>query len=36
LRFGSPLHPGFEAGAVVTTRNQVVDTNFQFGRLRPR
>jgi inner membrane protein len=36
MRFGSPLHPGFEAAAVVTTRNQVVETSFQFGRLRPR
>lgn len=36
LRFGTPLAPGFMAGAVVTSRLQVIDQFFRFGRLRPR
>ncbi len=36
LRFGTPLAPGFMASAVVTSRQQVVETRFQWGPLRPR
>jgi len=36
LRFGSPVSPGFQAGALVSSRGQVLGTDFQFGRLRPR
>ncbi len=36
LRFGTPVAPGFEAVATVTDRNQVVDSVFTFGRIRPR
>jgi inner membrane protein len=36
LRFGTPLSPGFMAGAVVGPRQQVLSTFFQFGRLRQR
>jgi inner membrane protein len=36
LRFGTPTAPGFLAGAVVTSRLQVIDTYVRFGRPRPR
>jgi inner membrane protein len=36
LRFGTPLDPGFIAGAVINARQQPVDTWFHFGRPRPR
>ncbi len=36
MRFGTPLAPGFMAGAVVTNRLQVLDPYFRFGRIRPR
>lgn len=34
LRFGTPAQPGFEATATVNDRNQVVDSEFSFGRPR--
>jgi hypothetical protein len=34
MRFGTPLTPGFMAGAVVSNRLQVIDTEFQYGRSR--
>jgi inner membrane protein len=36
MRFGSPLAPGFMAGALVDARFRVLRTWFQFGALRPR
>jgi hypothetical protein len=36
LRFGTPLLPGFMAGAVVGARQQVLSTSFRFGRIRQR
>jgi inner membrane protein len=36
LRFGIPAHPAFLATALVTNRQQVIRSWFQFGRLRPR
>ena len=36
LRFGTPMAPGFRASAVVDEHLQVVETSFQFGRLRPK
>ena len=36
LRFGTPLAPAFEATAVVNAGEQVVQTWFEFGRVRPR
>jgi hypothetical protein len=36
MRFGSPLAPGFMAGAVVDSRLRVLRTWFQFGAIRPR
>lgn len=36
MRFGTPPDSGFLAGAIVDSRQQVVDTYFRFGRLRPR
>jgi inner membrane protein len=36
LRFGTPNAPGFEAIATVSDRDQVVDSTFTFGRIRPR
>ena len=36
LRFGTPVNPGFQAGVVVSSRGQVLESDFQFGRLRPR
>jgi inner membrane protein len=36
MRFGTPLAPGFMASAIVTSRLQVLDADFRFGRLRPR
>jgi inner membrane protein len=34
MRFGTPLTPGFMAGALVNNRLQVIDTEFQYGRPR--
>ncbi len=36
LRFGSPAEPGFRAVAILTSGLQVIETSFEFGRLRPR
>jgi inner membrane protein len=36
MRFGSPANPGFMARAVVNARNEVVNSEFQFGSPRPR
>jgi|SRR5581483_4688388 len=36
LRFGSPQQPGFLAGAVLTSRLDVVRTWFTFGAAKPR
>src|SRR5665213_2760688 len=36
LRFGSPRQAGFAATAIVNGRNQVVDSSFGFGAVRPR
>ena len=36
LRFGTPAAPGFAVSAVVGSREQVMDTSFRFGALRPR
>ena len=36
MRFGSPLAPGFIAGALVDSRLRVLRTWFQFGAIRPR
>jgi inner membrane protein len=36
LRFGTPTSPGFLAGALVTSRLQVIDAYNRFGRPRPR
>jgi inner membrane protein len=36
LRFGTPAAPGFEAVATVSDRNQVVDSTFTMGGIRPR
>ena len=34
LRFGTPLAPGFMAGAVIGPREEVIDTFFRFGRFK--
>src|SRR5580692_5353768 len=36
MRFGSPLAPGFMAGALVDSRLRVLRTWFEFGAIRPR
>ena len=36
LRFGTPLAPGFLAGAVLDARLHAVATSFTFGTVRPR
>jgi inner membrane protein len=36
MRFGTPMAPGFMVSAVVDSGLHVVETSFQFGRLRPR
>ena len=36
LRFGTPRAPAFLVSAVLSARLQVVDTNFQWGAVRPR
>ena len=36
MRFGTPIAPGFMVSAVLDSRLRVVETSFQFGRLRPR
>ena len=36
LRFGTPLAPGFMASAVLSGKLQVLETHFQWGRIRPR
>jgi inner membrane protein len=36
LRFGTPQEPGFQASALVDSGLRVVQTSFQFGKLRPR
>ncbi|PWU11755.1 MAG: hypothetical protein C5B51_02045 [Terriglobia bacterium] len=36
LRFGTPMEPGFMAGAVVDERGQVLKSEFRFGAPRPR
>jgi inner membrane protein len=36
LRFGTPMAPGFMAGAVVDSSLRVVETTFHFGRFRPK
>jgi hypothetical protein len=36
MRFGTPVAPGFMVSAVLDSRLRVIETSFQFGRLRPR
>jgi hypothetical protein len=36
LRFGTPLAPGFLAGAVLDSNLHVLETSFTFGAVRPR
>jgi hypothetical protein len=36
MRFGSPASPGFMASAVLNGRNEVVQSEFQFGTPRGR
>jgi hypothetical protein len=36
LRFGTPVAPGFQASAIVTSLNQIVSSTFAFGIPRPR
>ena len=36
MRFGTPAAPGFMAWAAVDAGLRVMDTGFQFGRVRPR
>jgi inner membrane protein len=36
MRFGTPLAPGFMAGAIVNSRLQILQTFFRFGRLRQK
>ncbi len=36
LRFGTPLAPGFMAGALLNGKLQVIETRFQWGAARPR
>jgi inner membrane protein len=36
VRFGTPTDPGFVASALLSNRLQVLESSFQFGRLRPR
>jgi inner membrane protein len=36
LRFGTPHQAGFAASAIVNDRNQVLDSTFGFGAIRPR
>jgi inner membrane protein len=36
LRFGTPRAAGFAASAVVNEKNQVIDSGFGFGVVRPR
>ena len=36
LRFGTPREAGFAATAIVDARNQVVESHFGFGPVRPR
>jgi inner membrane protein len=36
LRFGTPLAPGFMASAVLSGKQEVVETHFQWGSARPR
>jgi inner membrane protein len=36
MRFGTPVNPGFMVSAVLDSNLHVVQTGFQFGRLRPR
>ena len=36
MRFGTPMAPGFMVSARLDSGLRVVETSFQFGRLRPR
>jgi len=36
MRFGTPLAPGFMAGAIVNSRLELLHTFFRFGRLRQK
>jgi len=36
LRFGTPHDPGFMVSALVDANARVLETSFQFGRVRPR
>jgi inner membrane protein len=36
MRFGTPTAPGFMVSAKLDARLRVIETSFQFGRLRPR
>jgi len=36
MRFGTPMAPGFMAGAVLDSGLHLVQTSFQFGRFKPR
>jgi len=36
MRFGTPMAPGFMVSARLDSRLRVIETSFQFGRLRPR
>jgi hypothetical protein len=35
LRFGSPAAPAFVATAVVDANGRVIESSFEFGRVRP-
>jgi inner membrane protein len=36
MRFGTPMAPGFMVSARLDSGLRVIETSFQFGRLRPR
>jgi inner membrane protein len=36
LRFGNPREPGFAAVAIVSERNEVLESQFDMGRIRPK
>jgi inner membrane protein len=36
MRFGTPAAPGFMASALVNAKSQVVETEFHFGRPKPK
>ena len=36
MRFGTPLAPGFLAGAILDSKLHAIETSFTFGVVRPR